>query len=125
MLKCFGCTCYPYLRNYNKHKFDYHSSKCIFLGYSPFNKGYKCMHLSGKIYIARHVAFYESAFPYFTDSIFHSNESSSFSSQSFTPQQVYHLSTLLIIPVLVVSSSCNPLSAISTRSSDGCRSQQK
>ena len=84
MFKCFGCTCYPYLRDYNKHKFDYHSSKYIFLGYSPFHKGYKCLHSSGKIYTARHVVF-ESTFPYSTELVFHSNESSSCSSQSLTP----------------------------------------
>ena len=68
MLRCFGCTCYPYLRDYNKHKFAYHSSKCVFIGYSPSHKGYKCLHASGKIYIARHVVFYELTFPYTTDS---------------------------------------------------------
>lgn len=39
MLKYFGCTCYQYLRDYNKHKFAYHSSKCIFIGFSPSHKG--------------------------------------------------------------------------------------
>ena len=114
MLKCFGCTCYPYLRDYNEHKFNYHSSKCIFIGYSPSHKGYKCMHPSGQIYIVRHVVFYESTFPYSTDSVFHSTGSSSHSSQSFTPQQVYHLSTLL---VSVTDSSYNPHSASSINSS--------
>ncbi|KAH9793691.1 retrovirus-related pol polyprotein from transposon RE1 [Citrus sinensis] len=99
MLKCFGCACYPYLRDYNKHKFAYHSSKCIFIGYSPSHKGYKCLHPSGQTYIARHVVFYENLFPYSSDSAFTSKSSNSCSNLPFTPQQVYHLSTLLISPI--------------------------
>ncbi|KAH9792303.1 retrovirus-related pol polyprotein from transposon RE2 [Citrus sinensis] len=117
MLKCFGCICYPYLRDYNKHKFDYHSSKCIFLGYSPAHKGYKCLHSSGKIYIARHVVFDESTFPYSIDSAFNSNESSLSSSSSLTPQQVYQLSTLSVTPMSDVNNLCNSQQAIPTRSS--------
>ena len=117
MLKCFGCICYPYLRDYNKHKFDYHSSKCIFLGYSPAHKGYKCLHSSGKIYIARHVVFDESTFPFSTDSAFNSNESSLSSSSYLTPQQVYQLSTLSVTPMSDVNNLCNSQQAIPTRSS--------
>lgn len=75
-LKCFGCICYPYLRDYNKHKFAYHSSKCIFIGYSPSQKGYKCLHSSGHVHVAWHVIFDESTFPYATESVFHSHTNS-------------------------------------------------
>ncbi|KAH9726030.1 retrovirus-related pol polyprotein from transposon RE1 [Citrus sinensis] len=47
------------------------------------------------------------------DSVFHSTESSSHLKQSFTPQQIYHLSTLL---VSVNDSSYNPHSTSSIRS---------
>lgn len=47
MLKCLGYAYYPYLRDYNKYKFDYHSSKWIFIGYSSSYKGYKYLHSSG------------------------------------------------------------------------------
>ena len=69
-LSVFGCLCYPYLRDFNKHKFDFHTSKCIFIAYSPSHKGYKCLTSSGKIHILRHVIFDETVFPYSTDNIF-------------------------------------------------------
>ena len=63
-LKIIGCACFPYLQPYNRHKLAFKSSKCLFLGYSPFHKGYRCLHPSGRIYIARSVHFDENSFPY-------------------------------------------------------------
>ena len=98
-LRCFGCACYPYLRDYNKHKFAYHSSKCIFISYNPLNKGYKCLHSLGRVYMPRHVIFNESIFPYATESVFHSHtKSNPQTSNSFTPQQIYYISFLPVIP---------------------------
>ena len=98
-LKCFGCLCYPYLRDFNKHKFDFYTSKCIFIGYSPSHKGYKCLTISGKIHILRHVIFDETVFPYSTDNSFNLSQPNKDSEtpvsvSNFSPQQVYHLSTL-------------------------------
>ncbi|KAL5827956.1 hypothetical protein ACOSQ3_019798 [Xanthoceras sorbifolium] len=31
--KVFGCACFLLLRPFNQHKFDFHSLKCIFIGY--------------------------------------------------------------------------------------------
>ncbi|KAI5338475.1 hypothetical protein L3X38_017746 [Prunus dulcis] len=64
-LKVFGRLVFPYLRPYNKNKFDFHSLPCIFLGYSPNHHGYRCLNpQTGRIYISRHAHFHEHAFPF-------------------------------------------------------------
>ena len=52
------------MRPYNKHKLDFRSACCLFLGYSLHNKGYICLSSSGKTFISRHVVFNEDVFPY-------------------------------------------------------------
>lgn len=42
-LKVLGCTCFPYLRDYNRHKLSFYSSKCVFVGYSLVHKGNRCL----------------------------------------------------------------------------------
>ena len=63
-LKVFGYSCFPLLRPYNQHKLDFHTKKCVFIGYSPLYKGYKCLDRSGRVFVARHVTFNETEFPY-------------------------------------------------------------
>ena len=63
-LKSFGCACYPILQPYNKHKFEFHKSKCVFLGYSSNHKGYECLHSSSCLYITRNINFNETEFPF-------------------------------------------------------------
>lgn len=60
--KVFRCSCFPLLKPYNKHKMDFKSMECTFVGYSLSHKGYKCLTPSGKIIISRHVTFIESVF---------------------------------------------------------------
>jgi hypothetical protein len=64
-LRVFGCQCFPYLRPYNRHKMDFRSTSCTFLGYSPTHHGYRCFDpLIDRVYIARHVRFNEQIFPF-------------------------------------------------------------
>lgn len=66
-LRVSGCTCSPYLCPYNKHKMDFRSKNCIFIGYSAGHRDYKCLDVStGKVFVPRHVVFDESLFPYKT-----------------------------------------------------------
>ena len=58
-LRIFGCICYVHLSA--SGKLDHHARKCIFVGYSPTQKGYKCFdHVHGKLYVSRDVQFSES-----------------------------------------------------------------
>lgn len=123
MLKCLGCACYPSLRDYNKHKFDYHASKCIFIGYSLSHKGYKCLHSFGHVYVARHVVFYESSFPFSSNPIFNSaNNKKSIVDCSFSSNQAFYLSTLLVIFDSLVSSFESFLSASSSSNTEPLQS---
>jgi hypothetical protein len=64
-LRIFGCACWPNLRPYNTHKFQFRSKQCVFLGYSPLHKGFKCLDPStGRVYIYRDVTFDENVFPF-------------------------------------------------------------
>jgi hypothetical protein len=61
----FGHACWPYLRPYNRHKLQFRSKLCVFLGYSDRHKGYKCLDVSStRIYISRDVIFDEEVFPF-------------------------------------------------------------
>ena len=66
-LKPFGCACFPHLGAASVDKLSPHSVKCVFLGYAPHYKGYKCLDpISHRVYISHHVRFYETEFPFQT-----------------------------------------------------------
>lgn len=63
--KVFGYACFPYLRPYNQHKLQFQSKRCVFLEYSLNHHGYRCLDLhTGRVFLSRHVVFYEHCFPF-------------------------------------------------------------
>uniref|UniRef100_A0A251U5K0 Putative ribonuclease H-like domain-containing protein n=1 Tax=Helianthus annuus TaxID=4232 RepID=A0A251U5K0_HELAN len=64
-LRVFGCLCYPLVPSTTIHKLEHRSYPCVFLGYPPTHRGYKCFNLETKqIIISRHVVFDETTFPF-------------------------------------------------------------
>ena len=58
--KVFGCTCYIHVHQHQRGKMDIHAHKCLFVGYSTTQKGYKCYHPhSGKLFVSMNVTFLE------------------------------------------------------------------
>lgn len=66
LLRVFGCLCFPHVRHFNKHKFDYISRPCVFIGHSSTHLCYKCTDKIGRVNISRHVQFEELVFPLYT-----------------------------------------------------------
>ncbi|CAL5350327.1 unnamed protein product [Camellia sinensis] len=59
--KIFGCVCFVHNHSPSRGKLDPRSLKCVFLGYSPTQKGYKCYHPSSrKWFVSMDVTFFES-----------------------------------------------------------------
>lgn len=48
----FGCAAYPCLTPYNSQKLQFHSTKCLSVGYSDNHKGYTCISWQG-IYFSK------------------------------------------------------------------------
>jgi hypothetical protein len=63
-LQIFGCACYPNLSVAAPHKLAPCSTRCVFIGYSSYHKGYCCLDLStNRVMISRHIMFDEACFP--------------------------------------------------------------
>jgi hypothetical protein len=62
-IRVFGCECYPNTSIAASHKLSPHSTRCLFLDYSPNHKGYRCLDLLTHHIISRHDVFDEDVFP--------------------------------------------------------------
>jgi len=64
-LKPFGYACFPNFMTSSANKLHPRSVQCVFLGYTTNYKGYHCLDpVSGKVYVNRHVRFYENQYPF-------------------------------------------------------------
>ena len=60
-LKVFGCVAFVHMHNHNRDKLDPRAVKCVFLGYSPTQKRYKCFDPNKqKYFVTMDVTFFES-----------------------------------------------------------------
>ena len=56
-LKVFGNLAFIHIHDHNTSKLDGRVIKCVFLGYSPTQKGYKCFHPLSKIFCLHKMCF--------------------------------------------------------------------
>ena len=62
-LRIFGCTAFVHLHDPSLRKLDARSCKCIFLGYSSVQKGYRCYSFEKrKYFVSKDVTFIENTF---------------------------------------------------------------
>ena len=58
--KIFGCVSFVHIHSHNRGKFDPRALKCVFVGYSSTQKGYKCFHPpTKKFFVSVDVTFVE------------------------------------------------------------------
>ena len=64
-VKVFGCVCYVHNPKHKQNKWNAKALKCVFLGYSTTQKGYKVYHpLTWKYIVSKDVLFEEKLFYY-------------------------------------------------------------
>ncbi|KAB2605310.1 hypothetical protein D8674_005027 [Pyrus ussuriensis x Pyrus communis] len=85
--RIFGCTCYVHIQANHRDKLEPRAIKCVFMGYSSSQKGYKCYNPhTGKLVVSRDVRFDELV-PFF-------NNHSPNSSQGESLMDIFPLPTL-------------------------------
>ncbi|CAL9025054.1 unnamed protein product [Prunus brigantina] len=66
--KVFGCVAYVHVYSHQRRKLDPCALRCVFIGYSTTQKGYKCYHPpSQKVHVTLDVTFHEEV-PYYVSS---------------------------------------------------------
>lgn len=65
-LKTFGCTAFVHVHEHQRSKLDPRAVRTVFVGYSPTQKGYKCVcPQTKKVFVSSDVTFFENT-PYFS-----------------------------------------------------------
>ncbi|KAK2968930.1 hypothetical protein RJ640_013461 [Escallonia rubra] len=65
IMSIFGCSAFIHVHDQNRGKLDPRARKCVFVGYAPTQKGYKCYDpCSKKMFVTMDVTFFESK-PFF------------------------------------------------------------
>ena len=93
--RVFGCTTFVHVHNQHKDKLNPRAIKCVFLGYSSTQKGYKCYNPSArKFYISADATFTENK-PFFPKFSLQGEISMMEDSpcESFEPLDLPHVST--------------------------------
>ena len=66
--RVFGCTCFDHILTSGQDKLSAKATKCIFLGYSRLQKGYRCYSLqTHRYFLSTDVTFFEDS-PFFSSS---------------------------------------------------------
>ncbi|KAL0428623.1 UNVERIFIED_CONTAM: Retrovirus-related Pol polyprotein from transposon RE1 [Sesamum latifolium] len=99
-LKTFGCLCFATNVTPHKAKFDPRAFKCVFIGYVHGQKAYKLYDLENKVtVISRDVVFHEAIFPF--------QNTSPTTENSFFPQSIPALDTILDDDVVHIHNAPN------------------
>ncbi|XP_059632903.1 eIF-2-alpha kinase GCN2 isoform X3 [Cornus florida] len=96
-LKVFGCTVFVHLPSRLRSKLDPRAEKCVFVGYAPNKKGYKCFNpTKKKMFISMDVFFLENH-PYFQKTFLQGEKESE--------ENFWEISTNIPLPKTIVSHS--------------------